>query len=259
MSELIGPHGGKLCDLYVDANRRKEINEASRDWPSWTLTERQLCDLELLANGAFSPLTGFVKQADYESICAKMRLADGTLWPMPIPLDVTQDVADTLSAGSMLALRDMEGLLLAVLHVEELYTPDRHAEAEAVFGTKNTEHPGVDYLFNKTNPVYLGGRIEAVNPPAHHDYRSLRSTPKKLRAEFAERGWTKVVAFQTRNPMHRAHFELTYRAAEEQQAKLLVHPVVGQTKVLSFGLEQTYDQLVPEIADLALTVEEELR
>ncbi len=227
---LIEPHGGTLVDLVVDDDRAEELKKASRDWPSWDLTARQVCDLELLMTGAFSPLTGFLGSADHASVCDDMRLADGTLWPMPITLDVTEEMAEQLEEGSTLALRDAEGVMLAAVHVDELYRPDRDAEAEAVFGTTNPEHPGVAYLLEQTNPVYIGGRVEGLTLPTHYDFVSLRRTPRQVRQMFSDLGWRKVVAFQTRNPMHRAHQELTLRAAKELEANVLIHPVVGMTK-----------------------------
>ena len=227
---LITPHGGKLVDLFATDADGAALKEASRDWPSHDLTERQLCDLELLGTGAFSPLTGFMTQPDYDRVCAEMRLADGTLWPMPITLDVPEDLAASLSSGSKLALRDPEGVMLAVVDVEDVWQPDRAAEALAVFGTDNPEHPGVAHLLDRTHPCYVGGRVTVVQPVTHYDYRQIRHTPAELRAQFAKLGWTKVVAFQTRNPMHRAHQELTLRAAKEVGADLLIHPVVGMTK-----------------------------
>jgi sulfate adenylyltransferase len=224
---LITPHGGVLKELIVDDDRRGELKKASRDWPSWDLTPRQLCDLEMLMSGAFSPLDSFLGKADYESVCQKMRLQDGTIWPMPIVLDLPEGTVDE---GASLALRDPEGTMLAVLHVEETWTPDRKQEAKQVFNSTDPTHPGVNYLLNQTNPVYVSGRLEGVEAPTHYDYRELRMTPAELRAEFTRLGWRKVVAFQTRNPMHRAHFELTIRAATESGANLLVQPVVGMTK-----------------------------
>jgi sulfate adenylyltransferase len=229
-SHLIAPHGGTLVDLVVSPERATAIKSESRDWPSWDLTPRQLCDLELLANGGFSPLTGFMGKADYDSVCDKMRLANGTLWPMPITLDVAQEFADKLKQGDKVALRDAEGVMLAVIHVEDIWTPDREAEGNAVFGTTDKTHPAVGYLMNQSKPVYIGGKVEALQLPLHYDYRSQRHTPKQLREEFAKRGWRKIVAFQTRNPMHRAHHELTLRASKDEEANLLVHPVVGMTK-----------------------------
>ncbi len=226
---LVPPHGGSLVNLVAGADRAAELRDASQAWPSWDLTPRQLCDLELLANGGFSPLTGFMTQRDYEPVRDDMRLASGALWPMPITLDVPEAFAKGLAAGTQVALRDPEGVMLAVLHVEDIWTPDRELEARRVFGSNNKEHPGVAAL-TRANPLYVGGRVEAIQLPAHYDYLSLRQTPAEVRADFAARGWQRVVAFQTRNPMHRAHQELTLRAAREVNAHLLVHPVVGMTK-----------------------------
>ncbi|HEY4565350.1 MAG TPA: bifunctional sulfate adenylyltransferase/adenylylsulfate kinase, partial [Thermoanaerobaculia bacterium] len=185
---------------------------------------------ELLLNGGFSPLTGFMKKADHDAVCSSMRLADGTLWPIPILLDVPQDLAGKLAGQTMLALRDPEGVMLAALHVEELWEPNREASAQATFGTTSPDHPGVAHLLHKTNSVAVGGRLEGLQLPVHYDFRALRQTPAELRAEFAREGWRRVVAFQTRNPMHRAHCELTLRAAKEVRANLLIHPTVGMTK-----------------------------
>ncbi|MDH3730920.1 MAG: bifunctional sulfate adenylyltransferase/adenylylsulfate kinase [Acidimicrobiia bacterium] len=226
---LVPPHGGELVDLVVDDARAEELKAASVDWPSWDLTLRQQCDLELLMNGAFSPLRGFLGEADYESVKSNMRLADGTLWPIPINLDVPADVAAGLSPGSMLALRDSEGVMLAALEISDVWQPDKAAEAEAVFGSNDPSHPGVAQLM-ASNDWYLGGAIHGVQLPLHYDFRRLRTTPARLREQFAEMGWRKVVAFQTRNPMHRAHVELTMRAARDIEASLLIHPVVGMTK-----------------------------
>jgi sulfate adenylyltransferase len=245
---LIAPHGGVLKELVVDRERGAELKKQSRDWPSWDLTPRQVCDVELLLSGGFSPLDGFLTQADYNSVCAKMRLSDGTLWPIPIVLDVTEEFAPGLDAGSSVALRDPEGTMLAVLHVEELYTPDRVTEADSVYGTTSTDHPGVAHVLERTNPVYVGGRLEGVELPTHYDFRQLRRTPAEVRAEFSRLGWRRAVAFQTRNPMHRAHFELTLRAAKDVQANLLIHPSVGMTKpgdVDHYTRVRCYESLLP--------------
>ena len=227
---LISPHGGTLINLFSEAALSTKLKAESRDWPSHDLTPRQLCDLELLISGGFSPLSGFMGREDYERVCKEMRLADGTLWPIPITLDVSEELAKSLSPGSQLALRDEEGVMLASLNVEVVWEPDREAEADAVFGTTNREHPGVAQLCDRTQAYYVGGRVTAIQPVTHYDYKQLRHTPEELRSEFAKLGWTKVVAFQTRNPMHRAHQELTLRAAKEVEANLLIHPVVGLTK-----------------------------
>ena len=230
-SHIIAPHGGELADLIATPERIAELKAHSREWSSWDLTSRQICDLELLISGGFSPLRGFMTPADYEGVCHNMRLSSGVLWPMPITLDVKEDFAKSLTAGtSKVALRDAEGVMLAVLHVEAVWQPDRKAEAQSVFGTTSAVHPGVDYLLNKGNSWYVGGRLEGVQAPSHYDFRTLRLTPAELRAEFARLGWRRVVAFQTRNPMHRAHVELTFRAAKQVEANLLLHPSVGMTK-----------------------------
>lgn len=224
------PHGGTLVNLIVDAKRREELRSASKEWPSLDLTPRQLCDLELLMNGGFSPLQGFMSRADYESVCSTMHLAGGLVWPMPIVLDIGAEFAKKLKPGATLALRDPEGVMLAALHVEELWEPDRQKEAESVFGTTDSLHPGAVYAMQRANPVYVSGKIDGLQLPAHYDYRSLRLTPAETRAEFARLGWRRVVAFQTRNPMHRAHVELTFRAAKEASANLFIQPSVGMTK-----------------------------
>jgi len=229
-SHLIAPHGGTLVNPMVTAARAAELKQQSRDWPSWDLTPRQICDLELIMNGGFSPLRGFMNQKDYSAVCKDMRLADGTLWTMPIALDVTEALANQLKPGSKLALRDLEGVMLAVLTVEDVYRPDLNAEAVTVFGTDSDEHPAVSYLHKNTNPFYVGGTIEGVELPHHYDYVDMRQTPAELREIFAKSGWRKVVAFQTRNPLHRAHLELTFRASKDVGANLLIHPVVGMTK-----------------------------
>ncbi len=230
-SHLIAPHGGELINLILGREQAADAKAESRDFPSWDLTPRQICDAELLLNGGFSPLTGFMNKADYEGVCGDMKLASGVLWPMPITLDVTEAFAKTLKSGSSkVALRDAEGVIIAILHVEDIWQPDRAAEAKSVFGTTSAAHPGVAYLMNKGNPWYVGGRLEGLQLPSQYDFKSLRLSPAELRSEFAKQGWRRIVAFQTRNPMHRAHVELTFRAAKQVEASLLIHPSVGLTK-----------------------------
>jgi len=230
-SHLIPAHGGELVQLIAPTERSAELKAHSREWPSWDLTGRQLCDVELLLSGGFSPLRGFMGRNDHEGVCHNMRLSSGVIWPMPITLDVTEDFAKKLTPGSSkVALRDPEGVMVAVLSVEEVWQPDRQAEAKAVFGTTSAAHPGVDYLLNRGNAWYVAGKLEGVQDPSHYDFKALRLTPAELRAEFARVGWRRVVAFQTRNPMHRAHVELTFRAAKMVEANLLIHPSVGMTK-----------------------------
>ncbi len=227
---LVTPHGGTLVDLFVSNERAADTARESKCLPSWVLTPRQRCDLELLMSGGFSPLKGFLNREDYHSVLETMRLADGTLWPVPVVLDMPEEHASRLSKGDRLALRDDEGVMLGILHVEEVWRADRQLEAEKVYGTIDPAHPGVRHLLESTHPVYAGGRVEGIHPPAHYDFRTLRRTPAEMRSEFQRLGWRRVVAFQTRNPLHRAHFELTLRAARECNANLLIHPVVGMTK-----------------------------
>lgn len=229
-SHLIKPHGGELVDLFVGEDKAEALKKEAVDLPSWDLTDRQICDLELMLTGGFSPLKGFLAKADYDSVVEKMRLADGTLWPMPIMLDVTKEFGDEVKSGDRIALRDKEGVVIALLTVEDAWEADRKKEAEKVFGTADEAHPGVNQLLNETNPVYVGGKVEGLEAPTHYDFKHLRETPKELRDRFARSGWEKVVAFQTRNPMHRAHQELTLRAARMKEANLLIQPVVGMTK-----------------------------
>jgi sulfate adenylyltransferase len=245
--ELIMPHGGLLKQLYLSPEEAREEQAAARDYASWDLTPRQICDLELLLNGAFSPLEGFLNQADYDGVVENMRLADGTLWPIPINLDVSEAFAADLERGQTVALRDEEGVLLATLEIEDIWTPDKSAEARGVFGTEDETHPGVHYLMHHAGPVYVGGRLRGVEPPMHYDFKHLRDTPAELRARFSKLGWRKIVAFQTRNPMHRAHQELTFRAAKEVEANLLIQPVVGMTKpgdVDHFTRVRCYERII---------------
>ena len=224
------PHGGALRELYLDESAAEREQAAAGDYPSWTLSARQLCDLDLLTNGAFSPLEGFLTEPEHRSVCTDMRLANGVLWPIPICLDVTEAFAEELGLGKRIALRDPEGVLLATMDVEDVYRPDKAFEAREVYGTSDETHPGVDYLMNTAGPVYVGGRVHGVEPRTHYDFKLLRDSPSELRGRFRKLGWRRVVAFQTRNPLHRAHQELTFRAAREVQANLLIQPVVGMTK-----------------------------
>jgi len=224
------PHGGRLSDLFLTESQADEEKAQAKSYVSWQLTERQICDLDLLMNGAFSPLTGFLGEQEYHSVCREMRLASGVLWPIPITLDVTEAFAASLKTGDRIALRDHEGVLLATMDVTDIWEADKAREAQLVFGTTDVLHPGVHYLMNIAHPVYLGGQVHGIEPPTYFDYKLLRDTPSELRGRFRKLGWRKVVAFQTRMPLHRAHQELTFRAAREAEANLLIHPVVGMTK-----------------------------
>jgi sulfate adenylyltransferase len=230
MNALKDPHGGVLKNLYLDEAGVKAEKAGARDLPSWDMNMRQLCDIEMLLNGAFSPLEGFLGEADYRRVLSDMRLTNGVLWPMPITLDVTEQFAEKVKVGDTIALRDGEGVLTATMEISSVYRPDFDVEAKAVFGTTDSKHPAVSYLKTRSNPVYLGGKLRGVEAPGHYDFKHLRDTPKELRDRFQKLGWRRIVAFQTRNPMHRAHQELTFRAAKDVEANLLIHPVVGMTK-----------------------------
>jgi len=219
-----------IPELFVSADSAAKLKLDAGDLPSWDLTQRQTCDLELLMNGGFNPLKGFLTEADYDGVCREMRLSNGKFWPMPITLDVTEDFAAQIEPGQDIALRDMEGVILAIMSVTDKWTPDKSKEAKLVFGADDIAHPSVNYLHRKANPVYLGGPITGIQQPVHYDFRSRRNTPNELRTYFRKLGWRRIVAFQTRNPLHRAHQELTFRAAREAQANLLIHPSVGMTK-----------------------------
>ena len=224
------PHGGELKNLYLENSAAETAKKEAGDFPSWDLTERQLCDIELLLNGAFSPLDGFLNKDDYDAVVTGMRLADGVLWPMPITLDVSDEFAAELKRGERIALRDLEGVIVATLEVGDVWTPDKDAEARSVFGTTDEKHPAVHYLKHVAGPVYVGGKLTGIEAPMHYDFKHLRESPAEVRARFKKLGWRKVVAFQTRNPMHRAHQEISQLAAREAEANLLIHPVVGMTK-----------------------------
>lgn len=221
-----------IPELYVNADSAQKLKADAGEMPSWDLTQRQLCDLELLMSGGFHPLKGFLTEADYDGVVNDMRLSSGALWPMPITLDVSEEFAAKAEPGTDIALRDPEGVILAILSVTDRWTPDKKREAEKVFGNgaDDIAHPAINYLHNVAGPVYLGGPITGIQPPTHYDFKARRDTPNELRAFFRKMGWRRIVAFQTRNPLHRAHQELTFRAAREAQANLLIHPVVGMTK-----------------------------
>ncbi|MEM8760491.1 MAG: adenylyltransferase, partial [Pseudomonadota bacterium] len=209
-----------ISELYVSAESALKLKLEAASLPSWDLTRRQLCDLELLMNGGFDPLRGFLSQSDYESVVEKMRLANGTLWPMPVTLDVSDAFADKIEPGQDIALRDPEGVILAIMSVTDKWVPVKENEAAKVYGADDKAHPAVRYLHETAGTVYLGGPVTGLTQPVHYDYKARRDTPNELRAFFRKLGWRRVVAFQTRNPLHRAHQELTFRAAKEAQANL---------------------------------------
>lgn len=230
MNHLILPHGGELVDLIVDGERKQVLKDLALHLPSIALSGRQMCDLELLVTGAFSPLKGFMTNPDYEAVLDRLQLQDGTVWPIPICLDVNEVEAGRLEAGQSVSLRDPEGFMLAVMHVTDIWPIDKKREAQTVYGSSDMSHPGVDYLFHQTGSHYIGGDIEAVNLPLHFDFKQLRLTPLEVRNACSKLGWRRMVGFQTRNPLHRAQFELTLRAMRQTKSNLLLQPVVGSTK-----------------------------
>ena len=229
-TQVMQNHLAPIQELFVSPDSAQKLKRDAGDMISWDLTPRQICDLELLMNGGFSPLKGFMSEEDYNGVVDNMRLADGSLWPMPVTLDVSEDFAAKVEPGQDIALRDQEGVILAILSISDKYVPNKAREAEKVFGADDVAHPAVNYLHHVAGPVYLSGPVTGIQPPMHYDFRARRDTPNELRAYFRKLGWRKIVAFQTRNPLHRAHQELTFRAAKEAQANLLIHPVVGMTK-----------------------------
>ena len=219
----------RLVNLVVDEKRGLELKEQALGFDEIIVNNRQLCDLDLLATGVFSPLAGFMTRADYESVLREMRLADGRLFPVPVCLDVSAEKAGTLKVGQPVALRDQEGLLLAVMTVDDIWRVDREREMETVYCTPDTAHPGVQYLFSVCKDFYVGGRLEVVQLPIHFDSRQLRRTPMEIRQLYKKLGWQRIVGFHTRQPIHRPQFEMTMRAMRSARANLLCLPSVGLT------------------------------
>jgi len=214
----------------------------------WILTPRQRCDLEMLLVGGFHPLSGFLNQKDYESVLSDMRLSSRHPWPIPINLDVNDAFADAVPIGQTIGLYDTDNTLLASMTVTDKWQPDKRLEAQQVFRTNDTKHPGVNYLLNNAGQWYLGGPVECVQMPKHYDFAELRQTPDSLKRYFAEAGFKKIVGFQTRNPMHRAHVELTLQAAKQIDGHVLIHPVVGLTKpgdIDYFTRVRCYQKMLP--------------
>ena len=224
-----GPRRSRLdfTDLLAKGEELAQLRERANSLLSWDLNERQLCDLELLLTAGLAPLDGYLGADDYRRVLSGMRLASGALWPLPVVLDVTTAFAAKLSPGQQIALRDPEGVLLAVLTLADRWTPDLPAEAAAVFGTGARSHPGVVRLLDEANPVYLGGPVRGVQLPTHYDFAPLRLSPAQVREQFARRGWRHVAAFLTRNPLHRLQFETTTRGARLADANLLALPIAG--------------------------------
>src|SRR5918996_1550039 len=226
-ASLITPYGGRLVNLLVSEEEGKELVAKASRFPSIQLSPRSLCDLELLAVGAFSPLDRFMGKEDYDRVLAEMRLEDGTLFPIPITLPVAS--LSGLEKGKDIALCNAQNELIAVMALEEIYSWDLAREATQVLGSTDVRHPLVAEMQTWGN-TYISGPLRVVHLPKHYDFVDLRLTPKQVRDIFEGLGYHEIVAFQTRNPIHRAHEELTKRAAAAINGALLIHPVVGMTK-----------------------------
>lgn len=225
--KLICPHGGNLVNRETQGREREELIRTATALPRVQLNSRQISDLLMIAIGGYSPLDGFLNEADYTSVRDQMRLVNGVVWSIPITLAVTKDEADALSVPAEMALYDGD-YLLGVLSVTERFTYDKEREAQAVYGTKDRAHPGVTALFAQGDWL-LAGPIRLLNRPRNPLFQQYRLDPSETRALFSERGWRRVVAFQTRNPVHRAH-EYIQKCALEIADGLLLHPIVGDTK-----------------------------
>jgi sulfate adenylyltransferase len=248
-AKLIPPYGGKLVNLLVEGKEREELLARAGKLPSIKITMRNMCDLELLATGGFSPLTTFMGKADYDRVLHEMRLADGTLFPLPITL--TADPKELPTVGEELALRSANFDLLAVMTLEEVYHWDAETEAALAYGSTDSKHPMVSEMA-RWNKVCITGPMKVVNLPKYYDFVNLRQTPAQVRAMLEAMGHDNVVAFQTRNPLHRIHEELTKRAAAKVKGSLIVHPVVGMTKpgdVDHYTRVRTYKALVDNYYD----------
>ena len=219
-----------LINLLVSEERHAVLKNLSATMTDIILNDRQICDFELLATGVFSPLKGFMKQMDYESVLDRMRLETGELWPIPVCLDIPENLAATFETGQSVTLRDPEGFLLGIMTIEDIWPLDMEKEAQAVYNTQDTTHPGVNYLYNKSGRSYIGGEIQALNLPIHSDFKQIRNTPAEVRKTFEKLGWKRIVGFQTRQPIHRPQFEMTLLAMQKAKANLLLLPIAGVTK-----------------------------
>ena len=216
--------------IIINEERQAMLKELSGSMADVILNDRHLCDFELIATGVLSPLTGFMRQMDYESVLDRMRLESGELWPIPICLDIPESLALTLEVGQSVALRDQEGFLLAIMDVQDIWPLDIEKEAMAVYGTLDKKHPGVDYLYNKSGKYYIGGELQVLSLPIHSDFKQIRNTPAEVKNLFSKLGWKRIVGFHTRQPIHRPQFEMTIQAMRKAKANLLLLPVTGVTK-----------------------------
>ncbi|MBF7025084.1 sulfate adenylyltransferase [Staphylococcus kloosii] len=228
LENTIKPHGGELVNRQAEGTRKEQLISQAQTFPALTLNPWSLSDLELIAIGGFSPLTGFMGEDDYTNVVENLHLANGLVWSIPITLPVTEAQADAFEIGQQIALYGEDNHLYGVLTLEEKYTYDKENEAQKVYGTTEVAHPGVQKVFEKGN-VYLAGPIELVDRPKHDEFVDFHLDPSETRQLFADLGWKTVVGFQTRNPVHRAH-EYIQKAALESVDGLLLNPLVGETK-----------------------------
>lgn len=259
---LIPPYGGKLVNLVVTGEAREELIQKASHYPSIQISSRALHDLELLAVGGYSPLVRFMGKDDYQRVLTEMRLADGTLFPMPITLTIKKE--DLPTRAEWISIRDSRLNLIAVMRVDEVFTWDPAREARLVLGSTDHRHPLVSEM-DRWGDLCITGDLKVLNMPIYHDFVDIRHTPAQVRTLLEEKGHENVVAFQTRNPMHRIHEELTKRAAAEIGGSLLIHPVVGMTKpgdvdhytrvrVYKALLENYYDKENTELSLLPLAM-----
>ncbi len=258
---LPAPHGGRTVDLRVDENRAAELREAAHDWPSWTLTATQLADLELLATGAYAPLTGFMTDEEHGSILVDNRLPDGTLWPVPILLDVDTPTANDTADADHLALRDTEGTMLAALRIESRWRPDLRAESHRLLGSDDPAHPEVEALIARTGAMRLGGPLEVLELPAHHDLAELRLAPEQLRERLGRHEQRPVLAVHLRAIPTREMLAAVRDAARELDAIVLLHPMVGPGEAVDLDAftrvrlaRLAADHLADEDVDVELAV-----
>ncbi|BAY82670.1 sulfate adenylyltransferase [Calothrix parasitica NIES-267] len=228
ITTLIQPHGGKLINCYLSEQERKENLLKATNLPSLTLSIRNIADLECIATGVYSPLEGFVNKQEYNSIVRDMRLPNGLAWSIPVTLQIPESEAEQYKLDSEIALAHPNGEILAVMTVNSKFKPNQRFEAQQVYRTSEEAHPGVKAMLQEGN-VYLGGPIKLINSVPYQDFLDYRLTPEASRVEFARREWNTVVAFQTRNPIHRAHEYIT-KIALELVDGLFINPLVGQTK-----------------------------
>jgi len=226
-SPLIEYFGGTLQNLVVPAEDAELLKTASENYLSITLSYRQLCDLEMLASGAYSPLARFMKQETYDAVVDNLALPDGSLWPIPIIFDVDEAFADKLTHGTKLALRDAEGFMLAVMTIDDIWSPDKKKEAQHVYGTQSTQHLGVKYLLDKTQNIYISGDLEVIQLPEHYVFSKFSYTPHALREVLQKNSWSKVLGYQTSTPIHQLHRSVLMDVAKEHHTQLLIQPTIG--------------------------------